>query len=199
MQRLLYANAVQAASAAAHGGSVTPWSPSTSPWASSSWSWRAWSRRSLEAGPLETDRPRPSSNSSGSGWTWRWTRSKSSRLTRTGSSSRAPRWSRLTGLSLLLALWPILGNVAGCCSEPIPPHRVPDPLLPAGRPPDRGPDFVARQDLGLWRDDPGPDGWPNTLDDTTTLPALDLDDLLADRAEWKAYAEALENQGRWRR
>lgn len=110
-----------------------------------------------------------------------------------------PPWSRLPGLSLLLVASLILGSVAGCCSAPLPPHRVPDPLLPAGRPPDRGPDFAARQDLGLWADSPGRDGWPNTLDDETTLPALDLDDLLADRAEWKAYAEALESQGRWSR
>lgn len=95
-----------------------------------------------------------------------------------------------------LTLW----SGAGCCSAPPPPpHRVPDPLLPAGKPPDRGPDFAARQELGLWLDSNGPDGWANTLDDQTTLPALDLDDLLADRAEWKAYAEALEAAGRWKK
>jgi len=131
---------------------------------------------------------------------WPTTPLKWPRPTRRNSSSRAPAWSKLTARSVLLALSLTLSLGVGCsCPPVIPPHRVPDPLLPAGRPPDRSSDFRARLDLGLWADSPGPDGWPNTLDDTTTLPALDLDDLLADRAEWKAYAEALEAAGRWTR
>ena len=86
-----------------------------------------------------------------------------------------------------------------CCGpEPLPPTvELPAPPLPPGRPPNRTPLFLSRAEA--WTDGPGPDGHALTLDDETTLPAVDLDDLLADRAEWQRYAEALERAGRWRR
>lgn len=51
--------------------------------------------------------------------------------------------------------------------------------------------------MASWVDDPGPDGVADTPDDTTTAPAEDLDELLADRARWRSRAIALERAGRW--
>lgn len=111
------------------------------------------------------------------------------------SWSRAPwvgwglsLWSGLRGgLPLLLALL-TLASAPGCCSEPLTPTPVlaPAQLLPPGRPENRSPLIQAALDRA-------------TLEGTTwAIPSEDLELILADRAEWQAWAAALEAAGRWR-
>lgn len=82
--------------------------------------------------------------------------------------------------------------LAGCCSSELAVTEPDRPPLPVGRPVERTEDLARR--AALWRDsvDLGLAG------QVVTLPAADLDLLLQDRAEWRAWALALERAGRWR-
>lgn len=76
-----------------------------------------------------------------------------------------------------------LASAPGCCSEPPPvPVTLPAPLLPPGRPADR----TASLDRALSAADLSPEAWDL------------VGEILADRAEWQAWAQALEAAGRWR-
>jgi hypothetical protein len=66
-----------------------------------------------------------------------------------------------------------------------------------GEPADLAP--LLRQREPTWTYGPGPDGQELTLDDEATLPAVDLEDLLAGLRRQRAYIEALKAAGRWRR
>lgn len=92
-----------------------------------------------------------------------------------------------------MPLWLLVIALVGCCAPETIPETLPAPLLPPGRPPSRN--LAALE--SAWIYSSGPDGQPLTLDDEVSMPVVDLGDVLQDRAEWRAYAEALEAAGRW--
>lgn len=114
-------------------------------------------------------------------------------------------WAKRGALSLLALAW------SGCCAPEVVPTPLPRPPLPGGRPPDRtaqlealaaGWAFPGPGPDGVWAtpDDEHPelfgsDGAGGTIDDEARMPVVDLEDVLADRAELRAWVAALEAAG----
>lgn len=94
------------------------------------------------------------------------------------SSARSGVW-----LTLLLVL-AVPVSVSGCCSKPQ-VVRVPADLPLFLAPPDRTAALVERSSQ-----------WADTEDGIVLVPQNDLELILLDRAQWRAYAKALEEAGR---
>lgn len=104
-------------------------------------------------------------------------------------------WWRRPGKWLLLALLIVatLALATGCCS-PNPTNSVNRPLLPAGRPPDYSVQLREAQTAWVYS------GTGSDMDPFwVRVPASDLDLLLEDLVNHKAWSRALETAGRWRR
>lgn len=113
-------------------------------------------------------------------------RSSSSWTTATWAAWGLSLWSARRALAPLLLALPILGSAPGCCSPAPIPRTLPGPLLPVGKPPEREPEIQR----GLDGADLEGEAW--------VIPATLLEEILADRLEWRAWAQALEAAGRWR-